>query len=128
MSLGKAFSCKEQKTQCSLMLGREGRHSLSLPPLANLSLLIPVLCAAWSLQDGGYFLHRYHVFFLGSHQGPSKWLPEPQPLRLLPSQQIFVYFISSTRTVSILPLLTTRETRKIKFFALHPYNRKGAGV
>lgn len=126
--LGRLSAAKSRKLSAHWCWGGKGDILSLSPPLANLSLLIPVLCAAWSLQDGGYFLHRYHVFFLGSHQGPSKWLPEPQPLRLLPSQQIFVYFISSTRTVSILPLLTTRETRKIKFFALHPYNRKGAGV
>lgn len=120
MSLRKAFSCKEQKTQCLLMLGQGGVGAFSLCPLPNLSLFIPVLWAALSLQDGSYFLHRHYVCFLGSYQGPSKWLPEAQPFCLLPSQQIFVYFISLTRTVSILPLLTTSETRKIQFFALQP--------
>lgn len=76
MSVGKAFSCKEQKTQRSAMLS--GSHSLS--PLATLRLLTAVCLTAAILQDGGYFLHGSHICLLGSYWWgeTSTWLPEPQ--------------------------------------------------
>lgn len=75
----------------------------SLSPLANLSLLMSVSSANSSLEDGST---EVTSAFWEAIREPSKWLPEPPTLLLFPPQQIFVYFISLARTVSILPFPT----------------------
>lgn len=68
--LGRLSAAKNRKLSASWCWGGVGWGILSLST-ARLSLFIPVLWAALSLQDGSYFLHRHYVCFLGSCQGPS---------------------------------------------------------
>lgn len=69
----------------------------SLSEWANSSLV-----NASSLHDGGYVLHRHHICFPGSYQGAKQMAAWTPTVSHLPSQQIFISFISLARAVSFL--------------------------